>query len=111
MLPTPNLQQIAHQTQEFAKNSKDHRLGLVFQTVSMVSMAVLGVGAAVHLLREMLRHPHHHHHADYKEEHNANHEKPPQHWANRHSHDHEPEEEGHHHRQHVRRHAHGHQRS
>jgi hypothetical protein len=62
MLPTPNLSQIAHQTQEFAKHSKDQRLGLVFQTVSMVSMAVLGVGAAVHLLREMLRNPHHRHH-------------------------------------------------
>jgi hypothetical protein len=68
MLPTPNLQTIAQQTQELAKNSKDQRLGLVFQTVSMVSMAVLGVGAAVHLLREMLRHPHHHH-----TDHNASH--------------------------------------
>jgi hypothetical protein len=58
MLSTPNLQTIAHQTQELAKNSKDQRLGMVFQTVSMVSMAVLGIGGAIHLLRDMLRNSH-----------------------------------------------------
>lgn len=57
MLSAPNLQQIAHQTQEVAKQCKDQRLGLAFQTVSVVSLAVLGVGTAVHLLRELLRHP------------------------------------------------------
>ncbi|MGL6075455.1 MAG: hypothetical protein ACRC8S_14970 [Fimbriiglobus sp.] len=77
---TPNLQQIANQTQEFAKHTKDHRLGLVFQTVSMVSMAVLGVGAAVHLLREMLRNPRHH------DPHHDNHDRYP---AHSHSHAHE----------------------
>jgi ABC-type nickel/cobalt efflux system permease component RcnA len=107
MLPTPNLQQIAHQTQEFAKSSKDQRLGLVFQTVSMVSMAVLGVGAAVHLLREMLRNPHHHN----KDCHD-NHDEPKHRWSDRHTHENEPEEEGHHHRHQVRRQGgHGHQRS
>jgi hypothetical protein len=60
MHPSPNLQQIAQQTQEAASRCKDQRWQLAFQTVSVISMAVLGVGTAVHLVREMLRHSHVH---------------------------------------------------
>jgi 6-phosphogluconolactonase/glucosamine-6-phosphate isomerase/deaminase len=53
MHPSPNLQHIAQQTSEVASKCTDQRWQLAFQTVSVVSMAVLGVGTAVHLLREM----------------------------------------------------------
>jgi hypothetical protein len=52
---TPGLLQVANQAQSMAANAKQHRMAVAFQTVAMVSMAVMGVSAAAHLIRDMLR--------------------------------------------------------
>ena len=53
--PNPGLMQVASQAQNMAKNAKQERMAVVFQTVAMVSMAVMGVTAAAHLIRDLLR--------------------------------------------------------
>jgi ABC-type nickel/cobalt efflux system permease component RcnA len=109
MHPSPNLQQMVQQTQEAASKCKDQRLGLVFQVVSSISVAALGVGAVVHLLREMLRHPQHHkaHMPETAEHEGPNHRR----WSERTGHEDSDAVEDQHHRQHVRRNgSHGHHR-
>jgi hypothetical protein len=108
MHPSPNLQHIAQQTQEAASKCKDQRWQLAFQTVSVVSMAVLGVGTAVHLLRQMLHHPHHKRRAPEQAEHESHGHRR---WQERAAHKNSEAEEGHSHRHHVRRSGtHGHHR-
>jgi hypothetical protein len=51
----PGLLQVATEAQNMATNARQVRTAVVFQTVSMVSMAVVGVAAAAHLLRDLLR--------------------------------------------------------
>jgi hypothetical protein len=53
----PNLDQVATQAQNMAQKAKQERMALAFQTIAMVSMAVMGVTAAAHLIRDMLREP------------------------------------------------------
>jgi hypothetical protein len=106
MHPSPNLQQIAQQTREAAGRCKDQRWQLAFQSVSVISMAVLGVGTAVHLLREMLRHPHPH--KTPNPETTDHDETTPRRWSERTRREDAPAEEDRHHRHPVRRtNAHG----
>jgi hypothetical protein len=56
----PNLMQVASQAQNMAANTKQERLAMAFQMVSMVSVAVVGVTAAAQLIRDLRRHDHGH---------------------------------------------------
>lgn len=51
----PGLMHVASQAQDMAKNVKQEQMALAFQTVAMVSMALMGVTAAAHLIRDLLR--------------------------------------------------------
>ena len=51
----PNLAQVATQAQNLAQATRQERMALAFQTVSMVSMALMGATAAAHLIRTELR--------------------------------------------------------
>jgi hypothetical protein len=51
----PSLLKVAEQAQDMAANAKQQRMAVAFQTVAMVSMAVMGVTAAAHLIRDLLR--------------------------------------------------------
>lgn len=51
----PSLMQIAAQAQNLAANAKQERMAMMFQTVSMVSVAVMGVVQAAQLLRDWNR--------------------------------------------------------
>ncbi|MBX9581863.1 MAG: hypothetical protein K2X87_16285 [Gemmataceae bacterium] len=51
----PGLLQVATQAQQMAGQAKQERMAVAFQTVSMVSVAVMGLAASAHLLRELLR--------------------------------------------------------
>lgn len=53
MYPDPS--QVAHQAQSMARNTRDERVALAFQSIAMVSMAIVSVASAGHLLRELLR--------------------------------------------------------
>lgn len=44
-----------NQAQQMSKQAREERMALAFQSVAMVSMAVVGATAAVHLIRELLR--------------------------------------------------------
>ena len=50
--------QVATQAQHMAAAAKQERMAVVFQTVSVVSVAVMGLAASAHLLRELLRPAH-----------------------------------------------------
>ncbi len=56
--PTPNLLQLADKATHLAAGSKQSRAAAVFQTVSMVSVCVLGLAASAKLLRELFGHAH-----------------------------------------------------
>lgn len=51
----PGLMQVATHAQHMAAAAKQERMAVVFQTVSVVSIAVMGLAASAHLLRELLR--------------------------------------------------------
>jgi hypothetical protein len=51
----PGLMQVASQAQHMAKGTPQEKMALVFQTVAVVSMALMGVTAAAHLIRDLLR--------------------------------------------------------
>jgi hypothetical protein len=51
----PDLWHVALQAQNMAKNVTQERMALAFQSVAMVSMVIMSVTAAAHLLREMRR--------------------------------------------------------
>lgn len=51
----PNLMQFAAQAQNLAANAKQERMAMAFQTVSMVTVAVMGVVQAAQLLRDWKR--------------------------------------------------------
>lgn len=51
----PGLFQVATQAQIMARNARQDRLAVAFQSVAMVSMAIMGVTAAAHLMRDLLR--------------------------------------------------------
>lgn len=51
----PGLLQVASQAQNMAKQVREERMATAFQTVAMVSMAIMGVTAAAHLVRDLLR--------------------------------------------------------
>lgn len=53
--PNPGLMQVATQAQHMAATAKQERMAVVFQTVSVVSVAVMGLAASAHLLRELFR--------------------------------------------------------
>jgi len=55
MTQNPGLMQVASQAQHMAKSANQERLAMAFQTVAMVSMALMGVTAAAHLVRDLLR--------------------------------------------------------
>jgi hypothetical protein len=54
----PGLMQVASQAQHMAAHTKQERLAMAFQTVSIVSVAVMGISASAHLLRDLLRSKH-----------------------------------------------------
>jgi hypothetical protein len=49
----PGLMQIASQAQTMAKGVQQDRMAVAFQTVAMVSMAIMGVTAAARLIRDL----------------------------------------------------------
>lgn len=51
----PGLIQVANQAQQMARHTREERMALAFQTVAMVSMAIMGVTAAAHLVRDLMR--------------------------------------------------------
>lgn len=53
--PNPGLFQVATQAQIMARNARQDRMAMAFQTVAMVSMAIMGATAAAHLMRDLLR--------------------------------------------------------
>ena len=57
---SPGLMQVATQAQHMAAHTKQERLAMAFQTVSMVSVAIVGISASAHLLRDLLRTKHEH---------------------------------------------------
>ena len=46
--------QVASQAPSMAKTAQQERMAIAFQTVAMVSMAIMGVTSAAHLIRDML---------------------------------------------------------
>jgi hypothetical protein len=56
------LMQVAEKAQHMAASAKEERAAVVFQTVSVVSVAVMGLAASAHLLRELFRAGHGHGH-------------------------------------------------
>lgn len=52
----PGLLQLAEKAQHLADHNKQGRMAVVFQTVSVVSVAVMGLAASAHLLRELFGH-------------------------------------------------------
>ncbi len=57
---TPGLMQVAEKAQHMAASAKQERMAVVFQTVSVVSVAVMGLAASAHLLREFFPVARHH---------------------------------------------------
>jgi ABC-type hemin transport system ATPase subunit len=51
----PDLMQVASQAQNMAKIAQQERMAFAFQSVAMVSMAIMGIAATAHLIRELLR--------------------------------------------------------
>lgn len=51
----PGLLQVAAQAQNMAHQARQERFALAFQAVAMVSMAVMGIASAAHLVRDILR--------------------------------------------------------
>jgi len=51
----PGLMQVATQAQDMAKRTRQEKMAVVFQTVAVVSMAMMGITAGAHLIREVLR--------------------------------------------------------
>jgi hypothetical protein len=54
-VPNPGLMQVASQAQNMAKSTQQEKVAFAFQTVAMVSMALMGVTAAAHLIRDLLK--------------------------------------------------------
>lgn len=52
----PGLLQVASQAQTMSRQAREERTAVAFQTVAMVSMAIMGAAAAAHLVRDLLRH-------------------------------------------------------
>lgn len=52
----PGLLQLAEKAQQLASHSKHERMAVVFQTVSVISVAVMGLAASAHLIRELFGH-------------------------------------------------------
>jgi hypothetical protein len=50
----PNLMQVASQAQIMARTAQQEKMALAFQTVAMVSMAVMGFTSAAQLVRDLL---------------------------------------------------------
>lgn len=59
-LHPPGLLQLAEKAQQLASQTKQERMAVVFQTVSIVSVAVMGLAASAHLIRELFSHHDHH---------------------------------------------------
>ncbi len=57
MQPPPGPLHVANQAQQMAKHTSNERLALAFQWIAVTSMAVMGVTAAAHLVRDLLRPP------------------------------------------------------
>lgn len=55
MPPPPGPLHVANQAQQMARQASDERLSLAFQWIAVTSMAVMGVTAAAHLVRDLLR--------------------------------------------------------
>jgi hypothetical protein len=59
MHPAPNqnpgLMQVAAQAQNMAKTAQQEKMAIAFQTVAMVSMAMMSLTSAVHLVRDLVR--------------------------------------------------------
>jgi hypothetical protein len=51
----PGLLQVATQAQNMATSAKQQQMAVAFQTVAMVSVAVMGMTAAAQLIRDLLR--------------------------------------------------------
>ena len=51
----PGLMQVASEAQNMAKSAQQEKMAFAFQSVAMVSMALMGVTAAAHLIRDLLR--------------------------------------------------------
>jgi hypothetical protein len=51
----PGLMQVASQAQTMAKGVQQDKMAVAFQTVAMVSMAIMGVTAAARLIRDLQR--------------------------------------------------------
>ena len=50
------LMEVASQAQTMSRNAHQEKMGVAFQTVAMVSMAIMGATAAAHLIRDLRRH-------------------------------------------------------
>lgn len=59
MNPT-NPMQVATTAQYMARNAGQERMALAFQTVALVSMAVMGAAAATQIVRDLRREDRHH---------------------------------------------------
>ncbi|MFO0807558.1 MAG: hypothetical protein U0746_02960 [Gemmataceae bacterium] len=53
MAHTPNAMNVATTAQQMAKSAGQDRMALAFQTVALVSMAIMGTAAAYQMLRQM----------------------------------------------------------
>jgi hypothetical protein len=51
----PDLMHVALQAQNMGRSVQQERLAIAFQSVAMVSMALMGVTAAAHNIRDLLR--------------------------------------------------------
>jgi hypothetical protein len=51
----PDLMHVALQAQNMARSTQHERLAFAFQSVAMVSMALMGISAAAHNIRDLLR--------------------------------------------------------
>lgn len=54
----PGLLHVASQAQNMAAQTKQQNVAFAFQTVAMVSMALMGATAAAKLIRDLLRSEH-----------------------------------------------------
>ena len=51
----PGLMQVASPAQNMAKSTQQEKMAFAFQSVARVSMALMGVTTATHLIRDLLR--------------------------------------------------------
>ena len=58
-MPHTNPLNVAQTAQQMAKSAGQERMAFAFQSVALVSMAIMGAAAAVQILRDLRRDDHH----------------------------------------------------